>query len=274
MQRVHDQYTPVILGSPELASGLRLFRRALSGQTDPDERTARGLQFAEDLRRGSGHDFAKMLDAIDARRSAPNYVNRVAVGDRCSTACVPPGANADPMCTADGRRICDYDRVGARSNAFAGQTTFAISPQPTSTYAFWRPRMVRGHAIDAGNPSIPRWEALFITNITVGGHPIEGNSATPTTAVLDGFFFGDYVVPDASAVPVGWPAFSNTANNRQLVITGVSLWAAAINTIAALDVLGNPMSALDGNPCRTHPDSTPVPPVAGSSYTGGGSRGM
>lgn len=278
MQVTHDQYTRPIVESAELRDALRSFRAAMGAEKDHTERHARGQQWQEDVtRRGRRSTFVEALDAVDARRSDPNYVNRVAIGDRPApgngmscTSCTVPGPNTSVYCTVDGRRLCDYDKVGQRTAALAGNTVaLSLSPQPSAGFAFWRPKMIRGHAIDATNPSIPRWEGIFLTGITVGSHPIEGFFTSPAAGVVDGIFFGDWVTPDPAGIPVGWPKFSNTSNALSLQVSGIGLWNAGVSFIAGVTVFGNPVS-LEGMESRCHPQATPLPPVITSRPAGSG----
>jgi hypothetical protein len=268
MLTIQDQYTRPLVQSVELADTLRLFGRALAGKSGA-ERFATGLQLQEDLRKRP-NGYVDALDRVDALRSDPEYVNRLAIGER---SCCPPGPNTSPMCTLDGRRICDYDRVGDRDPGLAGNTAFSLSPQPAASFSWWRPKLIRFFAHDTTNPSIPRWEGLFVTLITVGAHPVEGFSTAPAAGVAAGVHAGDFVVPDNSGVPVGWPDFSNDANSNQLVFSGIGLWNAGITYSTYLTVMGNGMR-VPGQECRVHPDSSPLPPPAGgavpsSAYPGG-----
>lgn len=268
MQAINDQYTAGLVGSSELREAIGMFRGALRGKTGAD-RLAAGLQLQSDLRRKGG-GYIDALAKVEALRSDPDYVNRFAVGARD---CCPPGPNTSPMCTADGRRICDYDRVGDRDPGIAGNAVFTLTPNPAAGFAWWRPKMVRMFAHDTVNPSIPRWEGLFITLITIGAHPVEGFATPPAAAVTDGVHFGDFVVPDNTGVPVGWPDFSNVANAKNLVISGIGLWAAGVTFSSYVTVLGNPLDP-NGAECRCNGDSSPVPPVNGNGAftTGLGGR--
>lgn len=280
MKVIFDQYTPALMGSTELKDALALFGNALAGK-EGAERIDVGRELVEDARR-KRIGYVEALDAIDARRSSPDYRNEVAIGRRGAPDldwrdevaiggdCCPPGPNTTPACTVDGRRLCDYDRVGNRTLAFAGQTTFTLAPSPAAGFAWWKPKLVRGFAHDNTNPSIPRWEGLFITLITIGAHPVEGYSTPPAAGVVSGVHFGDYVTPDNTGIPVGWPRFSNAAQENALSIQGFSLWGAAISTIAYFSVMGNPLNE-NGKECRVNGNSNPLPPIPSStgSYTTG-----
>lgn len=274
MQRIQDQFTKSLVRSPSRSNVLKLFAAALI-TTDVEERKARGLQLAEDLRRPASsslvldaQQFVHDLDAVEARRSDPEYRNELAIGDACGDWC-PPGPNTSLMCTADGRRICDYDRVGARTESVAGQGVITLDPQPSAGFSWWIPRLVRMFAHDVTNPSIPRWEGDFITAITIGSHPVEGFSNPATVGQLSGIHMGDFVVPDNSGVPVGWAPFSNDANSNALNISGISLWQVGVNQYAYITVMGNPSKNGDFG-SRCHPSSTPCPPCGDG--TGGGGR--
>lgn len=276
MQRIQDQFTRPLLSGPSRSNLIKLFATALVGASDVDERNARAQQVALDLRRPASSSivldaqhFVADLDAVDARRSDPEYQNELAVGEQCGDWC-PPGPNASVMCTADGRRICDYDRVGARTESVAGQGIITLNPQPSAGFSWWVPRLVRMFAHDVVNPSIPRWEGDFLTSITIGSHPVEGFSNPATVGQLSGIHMGDFVVPDNSGVPVGWSAFSNDANSNGLAISGISLWQAGINQFAYITIMGNPSrDGAFGNTGRCHPGSVPCPPCDG----GGGRSG-
>lgn len=267
MQIIRDQYTDGLMRSTELRDALRHIGRALAGKSGA-ERFATSLQLQSDMRT-KRVGYVEALDAVDRRRNDPDYVNRIAIGER---SCCPPGPNTSPMCTSDGRRICDYDRVGDRDPGVAGNGIFTLTPAPAAGFAFWRPKLVRMFAHDTVNPSIPRWEGLFITLTTIGAHPVEGFATPPAAGVVAGVHFGDYVVPDNSGVPVGWPDFSNAANEQALVISGIGLWAAGVTFSSYVTVMGNPLGK-NGEECRVNGGSTTIPPVAGQdSLTAGGRR--
>lgn len=196
-------------------------------------------QAAHDLTR-RGHRCVSELARLD---------DLIAVaGDCCS-----PGPNTDPRCTRDGRRICDYDRIGDRDDVTGGDQPFSLSPEPQAGFSWWNPALFRMYAHDQSNPSITRWEGLFITLITIGSHPVEGFNAQPAAGVNQGIAVNDYVVPDNSGVPVGWPVFSNSANSNQLEIAGIGLWPAAVNYRVFCSVMGNPRKSPGGPDFRCAP---------------------
>lgn len=267
MQAKEDKYTRPLMQSHERADFTSKLAAALSGKS-PEERIAVGQDFAEThARRGNRHAFVSALAEVDARREA------VAVGEGCGQpmSC-SIGPNTQPHCYVDGRRLCDYDRVGVRTVSTAGDAVFTLSPQPAAGSAYWRPKATRMWAIRASDPSIPAWEGLFITSITVGTAPVEGFNNAAAAGQLQGVAFADYVVPDWDAVPVGWPVFSNDANAQQLIISGIGLWPTASNYIAGVSVLGNRFNPANATESRCHDGSTRIPdmPAAGS-YTAGGS---
>lgn len=268
MRTINDQYTAGLRNSTELRNALGIFGRAMQGKSDPAERFAVSLQLQSDLRKHDPSGYAAALDAVDKLRSSPDYVNLLAVGERT---CCPPGPNTSPMCTLDGRRICDYDRVGDRDIGVAGNGIFTLTPQPAAGFSQWRPKMVRMFAHDVTNPSIPRWEGLFITTITIGQHPVEGFSVAPAAGAVAGIHFGDFVVPDNSGVPVGWPDFTNEALSNQLTISGIGMWSADIDFTAYVTVMGNPIK--NNAECRVNGDSSPLPPTPyGGTAIAGGNR--
>jgi hypothetical protein len=279
---LQDQHTRGLRNSTELKNVLHLFADAMRGKKGV-ERTAIGNQLAVDLRRGASSSillaaqgYTEALDKVDADRSSEGYRNTLAVGD---ARCCPPGPNTSIGCTADGRRICDYDRIGARSDDVNGQGVITIEPQPSAGFSWWRPRLVRGFAHDVTNPSIPRWEGDFITLIQIGQHPVEGFSAAPSVTEQQGVHFGDFVVPDNSGIPVGWPEFSNEANSNQFIMQGISLWQAGVHQYAYFTIMGNPLDSRTGPAMRCNPESTPPGPVGGAtagnySNPGQGSRPM
>lgn len=252
-----DQFSRPFYHSHELATAKDHLRGALASTLDRRERLAIGQDWAESMRKRRPA-FVEALDNIDHRRREPDYRN-MAIGD-----CCPPGPNSTPGCTIDGRRICDYDRVGDRDSS-AGNAAFSLSPQPQSSFSWWRPKLVRLAAFDSTNPSTPRWEGLFITSITVGQHPVEGFSDDPSATVTSGVHFGDFVVPDPTGVPVGWPDFSNDANANQLVIDGIGLWNANITVLTFCTVMGNPLDNRAGVDRRCNNSAPPVPPMPGGS---------
>lgn len=267
-QILSDQHTRPLLHSTELKNVIHLFRDALAGKQG-EERIATGQQIAEDMRRPAAgaklldaQGYASALDAVDLERSASDYRNTLAIGD---ARCCPPGPNTSPACTADGRRICDYDRIGARSDDTNGQAVFSVTPAPAASFAWWRPRLVRSFAIDTTNPSIPRWEGDFVTVLTIGDHPVEGFNNAPTVLVTQGVHLGDYVTPDVTGIPVGWPDVSNVANSNQIVMSGISLWQAGVHQFVFLTVMGNPLKSEGGDPRRCHPGSPNVPPVGSAT---------
>lgn len=269
MQITVDQYSRPLVESVTMKEALGAIQHALKGKHG-GERTATAQELVASARakRTGGRlhgviaNAARALDEIDALRQAPEYRRNVAVGaGQCYDNGCSPGPNSSPLCTRDGRRICDYDRVGVRQAVVAGTTIFSLSPQPGSGFPFWRPKMARANAIDSANPSIPRWEGLFVTQLTVGGHPVEGFNAAPAAGVTQGVSLGDYVVPDPSGIPVGWPEFSITGQARELVFAGISLWNAAIGFNVMLTVLGNPLETMNGRDCRCHQGSSAVPPA-------------
>lgn len=277
---LQDQYTGPLVRSTELGNVIHLFRDALEGKQG-EERTATGLQIAEDMRRPAASSkllaaqgYASALDQVEVHRSSLEYRNELlAVGD---ARCCPPGPNAGVYCTVDGRRICDYDRIGGMSDDVNGQAAFTVSPQPSASWAWWRPKLVRSFAIDVTNPSIPRWEGDFVTILTIGDHPVEGFNTAATITARQGTHLGDYVTPDVTGIPVGWPDVSNTANANQLTFSGISFWQAGVHQFVFLSIMGNPIK--NGELRRCHPDSVPVPPVPGGNGNyrnpGQGSRPM
>lgn len=265
--RIVDQHTRGLVLSDDALNFRRRLAAALLTTDRGDEKIAIGQDFAHTATRRRDA-FVRALEVVALKRERGDS-HPVAIGEGL---CCPPGPNTQVQCTIDNRRMCDYDRVGNRTLTTAGNAQFTLEPQPGAGYSFWRPKMVRGWAHLTSNPSIPAWEGLFITNITVGSHPVEGFSTAPAAGVQDGIAFGDYVVPTTDAVPVGWPVFSNEANSNQLVITGIGLWPAASAYIAYITVLGNARKALDGNDCRVHPDGPRIPPVAGNGSVTTGYR--
>ncbi len=273
-QILRDQYTGPLVRSTELGNVIHLFRDALAGKRDRDDRLATSQQIAEDMRRPAAgskllaaQGYASALDDVDVHRSSPEYRNTLAIGD---ARCCPPGPNTSVYCTVDGRRICDYDRIGGMSDDVNGQAVFTVTPQPSASFAWWRPKLVRGFAIDVTNPSIPRWEGDFVTVLTIGDHPVEGFNTAPTIAVRQGVHLGDYVTPDVTGIPVGWADLSNTANANQLVFSGISLWQAGVHQFVFLSVMGNPLK--NGEVRRCHPESVPVPPMTGNGSSTGNYR--
>lgn len=261
-----DQYTAPLLNSQSRKTLSRYIAGALRGKST-DERIAVGADLAEGILRHSTRpvfEHADELRRVHELRHARARDAALAVGDNCN-ACVPPGPNADPMCTADGRRVCDYDRIGFRTLTTAGNAAFQLTPVPGAGNSWWKPRMVRMYAHLTADPSIPAWEGLFLTSITVGTSPIEGFNAPPTAAVQAGVHFGDYVTPTPPGIPVGWPSISNQANERSISIDGIGLWPAASNFIAYVSILGNVLPTCDGMPKRINGDSVPVPTIPGTS---------
>lgn len=254
-----DRFTAPLMTSPERRHFAARLAAALALAGDRhDERVAIGQSFAEDH---ANHDFVRALADVDRRRAAGESV---AVAGVCGTGMPPAncgtGPNVEPHCYTDGRRLCDLDRVGARTGSIAGNGTFSISPQPGAGSAWWRPRAVRGYAFRTADPSIPAHEGLFVTSVTVGTAPVEGFNTPAAAGVTDGISFGEYVVPDLIAVPVGWPIFSLTNLAQALVVSGIGLWPAASTYIAGLTVLGNRSGGpSDPNESRVHPGSSALP---------------
>lgn len=256
MQIIADKYTRPLITSHERASFFAVIAAALVGVRSAPERVAVAADVAE-RRRRRGDGFLDALAKVDKLRE-----QRVAVGDvGCGQPpTCPIGPNTQRQCYIDGRRICDYDRVGSRTLTTAGNAAFAIVPAPAAGSAWWRPKATRAWAFRTDDPSIPAWEGLFITSITVGTAPVEGfNTLAPTAATQQGIFFGDYVVPDGDAIGVGWPVFSNTANEQQLSIQGIGLWPAAAAYIAGFSVLGNRYDPGTATESRCHNGSAPLP---------------
>lgn len=265
MRIIEDQYTRGLMGSRHIATVIA----ALSAAARSSDASALE-QGAHDLR-SKGNAWLDELDRVGDLRSHPGYVNKVAIAGP-GAGCCPPGPNTNPMCTRDGRRLCDYDAVGVRTGATAGNAIFNLSPQPAAGFTRWRPKLVHGFAFDSGNPSVPRWEGLFVTNITVGQHPVVGYSTAAAAGVLDGQPFADWVTPDPAGVPVGWPDFTPTALQRALVISGIGLWNVGITFIAQITIYGNPIDDDQNCEKRCNPGSTPVPPMGGSNnYASAGS---
>lgn len=272
---LQDQFSRPLMQSTSRNNVLALFADALRGK-DLDERVATGEQLAVDLRKPSGsrlmldaQHYVHDLDKVDARRSADDYENELAVGDRCC----PPGPNTGVYCTADGRRICDYDRVGQRTLSVTGGGIITLSPQPGASFSWWRPRLIRMFAHDVTNPSIPRWEGDFLTLIQIGQHPVEGFSTAPAAGVVDGIHMADFVTPDNSGIPVGWPDFSITGQSNQLTVSGISLWQVGVLQLAYLTIMGNPLNERNGNAQRCNGNSTPPSGIPGTSTGGSSSVG-
>lgn len=275
MQARIDKYTRPLLESPARLAFAIYLAGALKGK-DHAERVAVGQDLAEHVGvgRGSRHEFVQALAAVDERREqhARERAAGIAVGDGCGqpmTCAIGP--NTQPQCFVDGRRLCDYDRVGSRTASTAGNAIFSLQPEPGAGSVFWRPKGVRASAVRASDPSIPAWEGLFVTGITVGTAPVEGFNNAPTATITDGIFLGDYVVPDGTAIPVGWPPFSTLAMKQQLQIFGIGLWPAASAYFAGVTVLGNRYDPATASESRCHPQASSVPPVAGNNtYTSTG----
>ncbi len=261
MRVIADQFTSGLVAE---SRGFRSrLADALASARSSSDRIAIGQEVAFDAQRRRT-DFARALEVVAGRRERGES-RAVAVGDGCC----PPGVNTQPQCTIDGRRMCDYDRVGHRTLTTAGNGVFSLIPQPSAGNSWWRPKMVRSFAHLTSNPSVPAWEGLFITSITVGTSPVEGFNNPAAATIQDGIHFGDYVVPDTSAVPVGWPKFSNTANSNQLILSGIGLWPVASAFIAYVTVLGNTLNDA-GQDCRVNDKSPRVPAMP----TGGPSTGV
>ena len=262
-----DQHTAPLLQSKARAD-LRTYIALALGGRSPDERVAVGAELAESIMRHrtqTRFEHAQELEQVARLREAPDYHHRrraaVAVGDACNS-CTPPGPNTDPNCTADGRRACDYDRIGFRTLSTAGNAAFALTPVPAAGNSWWVPRMARAYAHLTADPSIPAWEGLFLTSITVGTSPVEGFNLPPTAAVQAGVHFGDFVTPTPPGISVGWPRISNAANERNISIQGIGLWPAASAFIAYFTIMGNVLPTCDGQPARINAGSTPVPAMA------------
>lgn len=254
-----DKHTQALITSQHRRRLAAYIRGAMEGK-DTAERLAVGADLADTIIRHSSRpsfEHAQELARVAELRG-------LAVGESCNT-CVPPGPNADPLCTADGRRVCDYDRIGFRTLTTAGNGAFQLTPVPSAGNAWWKPRMTRMYAHLTADPSIPAWEGLFITSITVGTSPIEGFNTAPAAGVQTGVHFGDYVTPTPPGIPVGWPSISNAANERQIVIDGIGLWPAASAYIAYVTILGNIIPTCDGEPRRVNAESMPLPRVAGTT---------
>lgn len=271
MQYAADQYTNPLLKSQHRKVLSRYVAGALRGKS-ASERVAVGADLSEGIMRHStraGFEHVDELRRVFELRSEPEYKHRrrVVVGDACNS-CTPPGPNMDPNCTADGRRVCDYDRIGYRTASTAGNAIFTLIPVPAAGNSWWAPRMARAYAHLTADPSIPAWEGLFLTTITVGTAPIEGFNTPPAAGVQSGVHFGDFVTPTPPGIPVGWPRISNAANERNISIGGIGLWPAASSFIAYITILGNVLPTCDGQPGRINPGSTPVPPMPGTSVSG------
>lgn len=268
MHATTDRFTRPLVESVERRDFTTRLGIVLALTVTPAQRVAVGNEFAETMRKKK-HAFFDALERVDAERERDAREparKKVAVGaDGCGQPPCAIGPNTDRRCYVDNRRLCDYDRVGFRTLTTAGNTIFTMTPEPAAGSAWWRPKATRMWAIRTDDPSIPAWEGLFITSITVGTSPVEGFNTPAAAGVQAGVFFGDYVLPDGDAIGVGWPIFSNVSNAQQLIISGIGLWPAAAAFIAGISVLGNKWDPSTATESRCHNGSAPLPPI--DAYT-------
>lgn len=158
-------------------------------------------------------------------------------------ACAPPPAI--PGCFGpDNRRLCDMSKVSVGVIIGGGQT-FNLQIEPTNS-AWFQPLACRMTCVDAENVTLN--SRVLITAVTLNDAPVEATNVTnPVAPALanntrfNGWWSDDYQDPDAYAVGVPWPIFSDLTNKLPLRIIGIAQGIPAASFVAlTVTIYGNP----------------------------------
>ncbi len=145
------------------------------------------------------------------------------------------------------QRLCDMQRVSVGVIVGGGQQ-YNLQVEPTNS-AWFEPLAIRATVVDANNADLNH--RVLVTAVTLNDSPLEStNDVNPVAPALannvrfNGWWTDDWQDPDAYAVGVSWPVFSDLTNKMPLRIIGLAFGLAAPVFVAAVfTIYGNAYDA-------------------------------